>query len=324
MESLRIFVDLALSPAHLQQLHDGVRGHELVLARTPVSSVLSKGEPDPQFNTVDVAFGQPDPAAIDGASRLKWIHISTSGITRYDNPAFRAAVARKGIVVSNSASVYNEACATHALSFILAQSRQLPVALRTRTANGTEAWNQLRHSCLPLRGQTALIIGYGAIGKRLAAMLQPLGVNVIGCRRTPRRDEPIAIVTIDELRNVLGNADHVINILPQSDETRHFFNAKRFAQMKAGSVFYNIGRGATVDQQALDAALRSRRIGAAWLDVTEPEPLPDTHPLWSAPNCYITPHTAGGHTNETKTLVDHFLNNFDRFVRNQLLIDRVM
>ena len=71
-------------------------------------------------------------------------------------------------------------------------------------------------------------------------------------------------------------------------------------------------------------ALRSGRIGAAWLDVTEPEPLPDEHPLWAEPNCFITPHVAGGHADETKTLVRHFLKNFERFVRGEPLLDRVM
>ena len=122
----------------------------------------------------------------------------------------------------------------------------------------------------------------------------------------------------------LAEADHVVNILPDSAETRHFFDAARFSAIKPGAIFYNIGRGTTVNQDALLDALRSGRIGAAWLDVTEPEPLPDDHPLWAEPNCFITPHVAGGHTDETKTLVRHFLKNFERFVRGEPLLDRVM
>jgi phosphoglycerate dehydrogenase-like enzyme len=120
------------------------------------------------------------------------------------------------------------------------------------------------------------------------------------------------------------DADHIINILPDNQESRHFFDATRFAKLKPGAVFYNIGRGTTVDQNALLNALQSGRLRAAWLDVTDPEPLPDGHPLLTAPNCHITPHIAGGHTDETKTLVRHFLKNFERFIRGESLIDRVM
>ena len=119
MNKLRIFVDLAVAPDVLELLQAGTKGHQLVFPRTPVSSVLAKAERDPQFAMVDVAFGQPEPEAIAEANRLKWIHVSSSGITRYDNPQFRALMAERKIAVSNSASVYKEACAVHALSFVL-------------------------------------------------------------------------------------------------------------------------------------------------------------------------------------------------------------
>jgi phosphoglycerate dehydrogenase-like enzyme len=89
-------------------------------------------------------------------------------------------------------------------------------------------------------------------------------------------------------------------------------------------VFYNIGRGTTVDQEALIERLRSGRIAAAWLDVTGPEPLPPGHALWTAPNCFITPHTAGGHDTEFERLAAHFVGNFQRFLAGTELSDRVM
>jgi phosphoglycerate dehydrogenase-like enzyme len=116
----------------------------------------------------------------------------------------------------------------------------------------------------------------------------------------------------------------VVNILPDSPATRGFFDSDRFSQFKPGAVFYNIGRGTTVHQEALLKALRSERLHAAWLDVTEPEPLPDSHPLRSERNCFITPHLAGGHQNEAGTLVRHFLANLNRFLRGEPLLDRVM
>ena len=94
--------------------------------------------------------------------------------------------------------------------------------------------------------------------------------------------------------------------------------------MKPGAIFYNIGRGTTVDQTALLNALKSGRLSAAYLDVTDPEPLPKDHPLWSVPNCYITPHTAGGHAEEFERLATHFLNNLKRFEEGKALVDRVI
>lgn len=324
MNRFRIFSDFVGTPEASELLRAGTVEQELVFAKTPVSSVLATAGREPAFTTADIAFGQPDPEAIAEAKQLKWIQISTSSIARYDNPQFRAMVAERKIAVSNSASVYNEACALHVLSFMTAQARQLPRALTSRSAGGTADWIQLRGSCGTLRGDIVLILGYGAIGKRLAELLRPFDLKLVAYRRKARGDEGLPVITEPELPEVLAEADHVINILPDSAETRQFFNADRFAMIKPGAIFYNIGRGTTVVQDALLGSLRSERIRAAWLDVTDPELLPDEHPLRSEPNCFITPHIAGGHTGEAKTLVRHFLQNLDRFVRGELLLDRVM
>jgi phosphoglycerate dehydrogenase-like enzyme len=325
MHRLRIFVDAALPHTALELLQAGTAGHELVFPQIPTASVLAKSERDPRFATVEIAFGQPDPGAIADARQLKWIHISSSGITRYDNPDFRSLLARRGIPLSNSAGVYNEACAAHALSFMLAQTRRLPTALKSRASGGTQAWDALRGSCGTLRGETVLILGYGTIGKRVAELVRPFGMKVIAYRRKPRGDEGVPVIGQDQLAEAMAiEADHILNILPDSAETSHFFDRARFAAVKPGAVFYNIGRGATVDQEALVEVLRSGRLTAAWLDVTEPEPLPADHPLWAEPNCFITPHVAGGHRDESTTLVRCFLENFGRFVRGEVLLDRVM
>ena len=324
MNKLRIYVNFAAPPDARELLKAGTAGHQLIFPQKPASSILTAAEPDPQFTSANVAFGQPDLRSIAEATQLKWIHVSSSGITRYDNPQFRAQMAQRKIAVSNSASVYNEACAVHVLGFLLAQARKLPLALKTRAASGTKDWHALRGSCRTLRDETILILGYGTIGKRLAELLRPFGTKVVAVRRKPRGDEGVPVITEAQLAGALKEADHVVNILPDSAETRHFFNHARFAVVKSGAAFYNIGRGATVEQDALLHSLRSGGIGAAWLDVTEPEPLPDDHPLRKEPNCFITPHIAGGHRDEAKALVRHFLNNLDRFVRGEPLMDRVM
>lgn len=324
MEPLRIYVDLAMPAETLELLRRGTAGHELVLPARPVFSVLAKADRDPEFTTVDVAFGQPDVQSIAETSRLRWVHVSSAGITRYDTPEFRALATGRRIAVSNSSGVYDEACAVHTLSFMLAHARKLPLGLRSRPPNGSPAWQALRAASGTLRNETVLLLGYGAIAKRLAELLRPFGVKLIAYRRKARGDEGMPVVTEAGLPAALAGADHVVNILPESSETRGFFDRARFASVKPGAAFYNIGRGATVNQDALVEALRSGRVGAAWLDVTDPEPLPDPHPLWAEPHCFITPHVAGGHTGEVDALVRHFLENLDRFVHGESLADQVI
>jgi phosphoglycerate dehydrogenase-like enzyme len=149
-------------------------------------------------------------------------------------------------------------------------------------------------------------------------------MELVGVRRTPKGDEPVRTVTEDEADALLGSVDHVINILPAAAGTQHFFDARRLARMKSSAYLYNVGRGTTVDQDALAAVLRDGKLAAAYLDVTDPEPLPPAHALWDAPNCYITPHTAGGHDTEFERLVDHFLSNLHRFENGEPLSDQVI
>lgn len=313
-----------MSPTALETLRAGTAGHELLFPRTPTASVLAKAEPDPRLLEADIAFGQPDTRLVELAQNLKWIQVSSSGITRYDTPKFRQLMADRGIAVCNSASVYCNPCAVHVLSFMLAHARNLPAALPSRAPNGSPAWDELRQTSSTLSGETVLILGYGAIGRRLTELLQPFGMNLIAYRRTARGDEPVPVVTETNLAEALKKSDHVVNILPDSPETRLFFDTARFVQLKPGAVFYNIGRGSTVNQDALLQVLQSRQLRAAWLDVTNPEPLPENHPLRREPHCHITPHIAGGHPDETRSLVCHFVENFQRFLERKPLQDRVM
>lgn len=324
MNRMQIYVDLEMEPEVLTWLKEETAGHDLILPHRPDSSSDSRSEPDSRLELADIAFGQPDPMVLARSRTLKWVQVSSSGITRYDTEEFRALMTSRRVALTNSAGVYNEACAVHALSFMLAQVRHLPEAL----ADGDGDWGArsmgLRGRSGTLRGETILLVGYGAIGRRLSELLQPFGMNVRAYRRRPQGDESVPLVGEDQLHDALAAADHIMSTLPESNATRRFFDEDRFAAMKTGAIFYNIGRGATVDQGALSAALHSGRLGAAWLDVTDPEPLPEDHPLLSTPNCFITPHTAGGHGDEVRSLVRHFLENFGRFTRGETLVDQVI
>jgi phosphoglycerate dehydrogenase-like enzyme len=308
----------------MRKLVDGVRPHRLVIASATSASNLDGGTHDPSLDEADVAFGQPDPQQIMETPRLKWAHLTTAGYTRYDNDTFREAFRRRGAIMTNSSSVYDEPCAEHALSMILALARRLPQALIDQTT--TRSWNYLplRAESRLLEGQTVLIYGFGAIARRLVELLTPFRMTLIGVRRSPRGDEPIRIVRESDADATLAEADHVVNLLPASNETEQYFSATRIARMKDTATYYNLGRGSTTDQDALQVALQTNKLAAAYLDVTNPEPLDPDHRLWTTPNCFITPHTAGGHHNEYERLVEHLLNNLRRFERGKELVNRII
>jgi phosphoglycerate dehydrogenase-like enzyme len=305
-------------------LKDSLARHNVVYSQSLTTSNLAASGHDPAIDSADIAFGQPDPAALLAAPRLKWAHLTSAGWDRYDRPDLRATFGQRGAVLTNSSSVYEDPCAQHALSMILAQCRQLgPSFDNQRTAKVWPAGPIRRDSRL-LTGQKVLILSMGAIARRLIELLAPFGCEIVAVRRRPAGDEAVKTIANTEIDDHLPRADHVVNILPGGQATRAFVSAERLARMKPDAAFYNIGRGTTVDQVALLEALQSKRIAAAWLDVTDPEPLPPDHPLWTVPNCYITPHTAGGHHDEFERLVKHFLANLDRFTRGEALRDRVI
>jgi len=175
-----------------------------------------------------------------------------------------------------------------------------------------------------LNGQTVLLLGFGAIGQRLVELLAPFKMKIVALRRQTKSESAVRIIAMEQLSSALGEADHVVNILPDNEETKDFVNARRLACFKRGARFYNVGRGTTVDQRALIEALETGRLDAAYLDVMEPEPLPPEHVLWSTRNCFITPHTAGGRHDQDDALVDLFLRNLAAWESGGELVNRVV
>jgi phosphoglycerate dehydrogenase-like enzyme len=318
-----IWCNARLAEASQARLAAAISPHRLLLSPRPTSNLTSAGA-DPLLAEADIAFGQPDPVQLLTLGQLRWIQLSSAGYTRYDRADIRDALRRRNAAMTNSSSVFDEPCALHVLAFMLAHARVIPRSLANQV--GPRAWPivDLRRQCRLFVGQSGLLLGFGAIARRLTELLQPLHMHVSAIRQNPRGDEPIPVHPVSDLEKHLPAADHVVNVLPDSSATRHFMNAARFAVMKPGAVFYNIGRGTTVDQKALLASLNSGHLAAAYLDVTDPEPLPPDHPLWLAATCVITPHIGGGHIDEFDRVVDHFIENFRRFQAGQSLLDRII
>jgi phosphoglycerate dehydrogenase-like enzyme len=305
-------------------LAKGVGSHTLILSDKRNSSVLASGQRDPSIDDAEIAFGQPDPGDCNANAGLRWIEVSSAGYTRYDTEPFRQAIRARGAAFTNASRVYADACSEHVLSMMLALARQLLPSYATQMGDRSWPYTERRDHSRLLAGQTVVMLGFGAIGRRLAELLAPFGVRIYALRRQIHSEPGVHVVPEEDLTKVLAQADHVVNVLPENEGTLNYVNARRIACFKAGARFYNVGRGPTVDQPALIEGLKSGRIGAAYLDVTVPEPLPPSHPLWSAPNCFITPHTAGGRNNVNVELVRHFLNNLAAFEKGAAMADRVL
>jgi phosphoglycerate dehydrogenase-like enzyme len=295
-----------------------------LLFRAGTSGAGAAADAARELREADVAFGQPPLAAVLASERLRWVQLSSAGYGSYDQPEARRLFAARGAVLTKSSFVYASPCAEHVLAFMLSWARRLPWAWRNQAGERSWPQGELRENSTLLENQRVLLFGLGSIGARLVQLLRPFTPHLIGVRRERRGDENIETLTFDDARlnDALGSADHIVNLLPGADATKRYFNATRLAGIRRGAIFYNVGRGSTVDQEALARLLANGHLQAALLDVTEPEPLPPEHVLWQTPNCFITPHSAGGHHDESDRLVDHFIANLVRFERSEPVLDR--
>ena len=313
-----VWTNVVLSPQEEAWLRAQIAPYDLIIDASGVNN-LTAGAGDLRSREAEILFGQPAVEDLLNSTAKKWMHITSAGYTRYDTPEILGHLKETKTAFTNSSSVYDSPCAEHALAFILAHNRRLAPSLNARTWT----YSELRPQTRILEGQNILIVGYGAIAERFVELTVLFRCQIRGLRRNPTGGERAECFPISTLHEHLRWADHVVNILPLKTSTEKLFGAEEFNQMKPGATFVNIGRGDTVDQDALLNAL-NKDLAAALLDVVSPEPLPDDHPLWTAPNCWITPHIAGGLQNESQALLDHFVDNFNWFKTNQPLLDRIV
>ncbi len=261
---------------------------------------------------------------IPHATKLKFVQSISSGMDQYSKELLGA----KGIRLASAAGVNARAVAEHALALILAVYRRLPEA---RDNQHKKVWRGMLGDLTQredeLGGKTILIVGMGRIGSHLAKLAKAFDMKVVGIRRDPKAGTNGA----DEIH---GMAD-VVKLVPQADivaltcaltpETTGLMSAAAFAAMKPSSVFVNVARGKVADEAALIKTMEGNKIWAAALDVTAEEPLPAASPLWTIPNVFITPHTAGETRAYEDNVIDILIENLDRLwrgeatLRNQVL-----
>jgi phosphoglycerate dehydrogenase-like enzyme len=195
-----------------------------------------------------------------------------------------------GVTLCNAAGVHDASTAELALTLMLASIREIPgfVASQARST-----WEPLRLRS-SLADRRVLVVGYGQIGRAIARRLAPFEVTITAVASRARAGDDLAphVHGIDELPDLLPDQDVVVVIVPLTDATRGLFDARLLGRMPDGALLVNVARGAVVDTDALVAECSSGRLRAA-LDVTDPEPLPEGHPLWTAPGVLVTPHVGG-------------------------------
>jgi phosphoglycerate dehydrogenase-like enzyme len=237
--------------------------------------------------TADVMVGWPDPDLL-AASPLRLLLLPSAGYEEYLTPPLAA---RQGLAVCNAGGAYSEGVAEHCVAMMLALARRLPEYL---AAMPQRSWDHLhRHG--RLAGSTACVIGLGTLGSAIARRCAALGMDLVGVRQHPERPNShvSAVFGPENLGAAVADADHVIGALPGGVATRGLISREVISAIKPGAFFYNVGRGPSVDEDALIERLAIGSLAGAGLDVFATEPLSDDSPLWSMDNVIVTPHMAG-------------------------------
>ncbi|MGY1637833.1 phosphoglycerate dehydrogenase [Geodermatophilus sp. SYSU D00742] len=248
-----------------------------------------------------------DLAAVAGRMpRLRWVQTLAAG-----PDAVLGAGFPDDVVVTAGLGLHDRPVTEHALALVLALVRRLPAALR---AQGEHRWADELGGLQPLHpdgavttllGARVLVWGFGHIGQTLAPVLRALGAEVRGVARRAGERAGFPVVAEDDLAAELGRTDVLVMILPSTAATERALDAGRLAALPEHALVVNVGRGSTVDEAALVAALAGGRLAGAALDVTAVEPLPADSPLWDAPDLLLTPHAAGGRPVGADALITH-------------------
>lgn len=252
---------------------------------------------------------------------LRWIHVPGAGCEEFLIPELVAS----DIILTNGRIIQGPEVADHALALLLALTRNIHLVLRGRLGDGLRPTDAIMPRPLELHAKTAVVVGVGGIGMLIAERLAACGMHVIGVDQecVPMVRALERWVPSHQLRGVLSQADVVVVSAPSTDATRKMFGVEEFRCMQPTAFFINVCRGALVDTEALTAALAQGRLRAAGLDVTDPEPLPDNHPLRAMPNVIITPHIAGPSDQNRERSFMLIQENIARFVAGQPLLNVV-
>lgn len=279
---MKILVSLPLNERQKEKLERNFKHREFIYC--PAEKVTEE-----TVAGVEVILGNVPPQVLKAADSLKWLQLNNAGTEGYCDGALP-----KGAVLTNATGAYGLAISEYMIGVLFELQKKLNLYQTNQLAH---SWKQEGHVKV-IQGSRVLVIGLGDIGTAFAQKMKALGCQTVGIkRREGRKPEGVDdLYTLERLEQQLPKADIVAMCLPGNADTYHLLNRERIALMKESAVVLNVGRGITIDTEALTEALQEGRIAGAALDVTDPEPLPSDHPLWDMKNVIITPHISGGYS----------------------------
>lgn len=275
----------------------------------------------------EIVVGQPAMKYIqkpgENCPQLRLIQMTWAGTDQYTRSSI--PFPKEQISLANASGAYGRIIS----QFVMAQILSLMLNFKTYHVQQQKKIWERRGPIQSLDKAKVLIFGAGDIGTMIARRLQGFDARIIGVCRDTSKKRPFfdELCSLEEAEKYIPEADVVIGCIPNTELTRDYMNAERLRKMKQGAILVNVGRGNFVDCRALDGELRNGHLWGAALDVTNPEPLPEEHPLWENPRCIITPHASGvafDHLKETEELLCEIAcENIGRYCRGEELRNRI-
>ena len=239
------------------------------------------------------------------ADDLELFACSSAGVGHLDLDAFR----ERGVAVTNASGVHGPNIAEHVLGWLLMITRRLDEGIRRQERR---EWRHFQ-AAGEFNGSRVCVIGLGAIGTTIVERLSGFDLETVGVRYTPEKGGPTdEVYGFDDLESALVGVDYLVIACPLTETTEGLIGARELSWLPPHAVLVNVGRGPIVETDALVGALRRNKLGAAALDVTDPEPLPEDHELWTFGNAYITPHNSGHTPHYWERVADILARNLDR------------
>ncbi|MDO4301078.1 MAG: D-2-hydroxyacid dehydrogenase [Clostridia bacterium] len=290
-------------------------------AKNEVFEYISPGKvTHEQVQKANIILGNVPPEFVINSPNLKWLQLNSAGADEY----LKEGIMPEQAILTNSVGAYGLAVSEHLLAMLLEIKKKLYLY---RDNQNKHLWKS-EGSVTSIYNSTALIVGMGDIGGEFAKRIKALGAYVIGIKRdiSNKPDYADELYTMDSIKQLLPRADIISVSLPSTPQTYKFFSEDILSLTKKGSVFLNAGRGNTADTDALCKLLKEGHFEGIGLDVTDPEPLPSGHPLWSIPNAIITPHISGHyHLHATlENIINISYKNLCLYINNKELINIVL
>lgn len=249
------------------------------------------------------------------AGNLEWLHVAGAGV---DGALFPELVASP-VQVTNARGVFDAPVAEYALALLLALARDVPTTLRLQAGS---VWEH--RPSRTLAGTRLVVVGAGSIGSAIARLARAFGMSVVGVGRSPRDDPDYdEVVGPADLCRCLAQADHIVVVLPLTPATHGLLGEDALAALRPGATLVNVGRGAAIDEAALQRALDDGRLAGAALDVFAQEPLPPRHPLWRYPQVIVSPHMASHVAGIHEAVASQWRDNVARWLAGEPLLNLV-